>query len=204
MQTLTRCGVKCLVGFRNPVQSRSPLGVCRLGVTLVKSSQCVGDQYPPATSGRLSTLALHTAFVDCSNGTPRPFAASNWRSRRVTTVAVGAIGAASASTEPEPGKPASARELDAALVGVLCLLISCESAESTQSHRWRSVISWLLRILAGAVLSAALLLAILPGFMSTQRGRNTCVSLANRFVPGKSRSSACCSPGQTPPHLNMV
>ena len=68
---------------------------------------------------------------------------------------------------------------------MLCLLIDCASAESTQSNRIRSVIKRLLRILAGAVLSAALLLAILPGFMSTRQGRNTCVSLANRFVPGK-------------------
>ena len=113
MQTLTRYGVKCVVGFRTRVQSRSPLAVGRLGVTLVRTSQCVGDQHSPATSGRTSKLALHTAFIDCSNATARPFAASNWRSRRYTAVAVGAVGAASASTEPEPGMPAMASELDA-------------------------------------------------------------------------------------------
>ncbi|KAL0043492.1 hypothetical protein WJX79_006229 [Trebouxia sp. C0005] len=53
-----------------------------------------------------------------------------------------------------------------------------------QQSRWRSVIRWALRIFASVVFSAALLLAMLPGIMSTRRGRDRCFSLANMFVPG--------------------
>lgn len=46
------------------------------------------------------------------------------------------------------------------------------------------MIRWALRVLASVVFSAALLMATLPGILSTRRGRDRCFSLANLFVPG--------------------
>ncbi|DBA73186.1 TPA: hypothetical protein ACH3X1_011265 [Trebouxia sp. C0004] len=158
MQTLTRCTVRSVLHRGLIKQARlSPAVLKSCGSVPTPTLLCRDQSSLACWRVPFSAFGTHTVLNNFRSFSARPVDVSDPRCRP-TPVAAHASGAASGAADFKP--------------------------DSGQQNRWRSVIRWALRILASVVLSAALLLAMLPGILSTRRGRESCFSLAKPFVPG--------------------
>ena len=124
-------------------------------------------------------------------------------SARGLQTAVQAFGAQPAKTsDSSPGQRASCGAKH-------CRCIVCQSrnvardADGAPSGLCRTVIRWCLRLLGAAVLSAGLLLALLPALVSNQTTRSKLLALSSNLLPGQRKLAATSVNKQNRKHTTM-
>lgn len=184
MLRLAGHSVKAALHWGSRVHERSPVFPGPPVLRQARGWHCFRDQQSRATLRLRPTLNFATQ-ADGLLPVSSAWTAVSPAARRVSGVAVRAFGAAAPAGNAEPGRSAHGCFWPCHPVDSVYSLRVLQSADSGLQKRWPSVIRWILRVVAGVIVSAALLLALLPGIMSTRRGRDSCLSVANRFVPGE-------------------